>query len=89
MTIWLLKRLTKHPVYDCNDGFVVVADSEGEARRLADGYSGDEHDRDENYVMLPFWTNRAKASCIEIGLEYPQHEPGDRQRVVLRDFHAG
>ena len=77
--LYLLTRLGKEPVYDCNNGFVVSAVSEKEARELCSDRSfktGDEgHDS---------WQDTLKSNCELIGksaIEFSQ--------LVLTDFHAG
>lgn len=76
MKIWLLKRVENNraPVYDCNDGFVIRATSEGEAREIAAAQRGDEG--------AAVWRTAEGSSCEELVAD------GD-SGIILRDFHAG
>jgi hypothetical protein len=60
--------------WDCAHGFVVEAETEDEARRLASGGSGDEG--------AHAWLQSKYSHCIEL-------LPSDKPGVILRDFNAG
>ena len=85
MKLWLLRPVENpqaakgnpwEPWYNKAFGFVVRAETEEEARKLADGEAGDEN-RD---VCQP-WLNAKYSSCVELKVK---GEPG----VVIRDFAA-
>jgi hypothetical protein len=75
--LWLLRRNTElkwAPVYDCNDGFVIRAETEADARKIASEQRGDEGSE--------VWLSSEKSTCDEL------LQSGD-VGVVLQDFHAG
>lgn len=78
--VWVLERTddSEHaPVYDCTDGFVIVANSPARARQMAsdhvDGNGGGEG--------ADAWLDVERSSCRRLR---PTSEA-----VVLVDFHAG
>lgn len=73
--LWVLRRVGGEgtPTYDCNDGFVIRADDEAEARLMASKASGDEG--------ADVWLSRAESHCEEL---LQSGEPG----IILTDFHA-
>jgi hypothetical protein len=73
LKIWHIKRLTEVG-YDEYDAFVVIAETAGKARKLANEEECREGDR--------IWANPELASCAELKAE---GEP----RVVLGSFNAG
>lgn len=77
MKLWILlpnKKSRKwDPWYDKAFGFVVRAETEGEARALAEARSGDESRN------KPTWTDAKCSSCVELTQE---GEAG----VIMRDF---
>lgn len=75
MRLWLLDRAVPNgaPLYDCAHGFVIRAEDEIAARRLADGFAGDEG---------PRWTDPTFARCAEVTMDGPT-------AMILRDFNAG
>lgn len=76
--LWLLERLEERPVYDCNNGMIVAADTEDKARFLAS--SRDYGDEDP-----ALWLDAKRSSIVLIGMALPTVKSG----VVLRDFLAG
>lgn len=78
--LWLLRRYAYDgdPVYDCNDGFVVAAANEQEAREVA---ATDTHGDEGSDV----WRDPHRASVEMIGTASTGRPTG----VVLRDYHAG
>lgn len=76
MKLYLLTRISKKddPIWDCNDGAVVRATSEGHARLIANA----ELRGDEGHV----WHNPEGATCEELPID------GDAG-IILVDFHAG
>lgn len=73
MKVYFLNRLGELE-YDVAEGFIVLADSEKEARALASRQHGDEGPAT--------WTSSKLSTCEEVRLS---GEP----RVLLRDFYAG
>lgn len=74
MKLWLLKRESKFgPMYDVNNGFVIRAESEAQARNIASDHHGDEG--------IGFWLTD-KATCEEL---LPEGDVG----IILQDFNAG
>lgn len=63
-----------YSIYDCANGFVIEAETEQEARKIASDAHGDEG---ANAWLDPKWTY-----CNELK---PDGEPG----IWMRDFHAG
>lgn len=74
MKLWLLERLGRVG-YDENVGHVIAADTEEEARQLANAEAKDEGG---------IWKSDAAVSCVEIG-ETDRSWP----HIVLRSFNAG
>jgi hypothetical protein len=74
MRLWLLRRLSREPKYDVNDGFVIRAWSEDQARQLADRERADEGEG--------VWLSAARSSCEPL-------EQGGEPGVILIDFNAG
>lgn len=88
MHIWHLTR-TDEIGWDEVIGFVVIARTEAEARRLAQAQGGEEcavfsYDDDEP-SDTPFWLDSPHVRCERIGVPRDASEP----RVVLRSFNAG
>ena len=79
MKLWLLQRLDARFGYDETQGFVVVAETEDEARKIAQKNGGDETAWDS-----PFWTDSEMTTCRELRAE---HFP--EAKIILRDFSAG
>jgi hypothetical protein len=84
--LWILRpvdgRDEWEPWYDKAFGFVVSAENEDEARRLADSSGGDETrkwDADESKHVHP-WLDAQASTCEELAA----HSSG----VVMCDFHA-
>lgn len=73
--LWLLKRkdYLHMPLYDCNNGFVIRAESRSDARWLASKEKGDEGP--------DVWLSEDTSSCEEL---LQSGEPG----VILIDFNA-
>lgn len=71
---WLLTRLDDIVIYDNNEGFVIEAASEQEARQIAADNAADEG--------RMTWLSSSKSSCKPI-------VPSKTPQVILRDFHAG
>lgn len=86
MPLFILRPTTRFARgYDMAQGFVVRAENESTARRLAAEAGGDEQPTDEDsYYPLPNtgWLNPACASC-ELLL------PDGETDVIIRDFNAG
>ena len=87
MKLWLLRpavpAMNRNPwasEYDCAYGFVVSAETEAEARRLAQAQGGDETGFPKG--SRPTWKDAAYTTCDELT---PGSEPG----IVMRDFVAG
>lgn len=76
MNIWHLGIIGGEwdPWYDTAEGFVVIADSEDEARALADANGGNENEK-----RRP-WLDPSLTFCHELTAD-------GVARVVLRDFH--
>jgi len=86
MKIWLLDSredfLHKDddpwiPWYDKAFGFVVIAETEDEARELASEQAGDEADGD----FFNPWMDEEYSTCVEL-------KPEGVPRVVLRNFKS-
>lgn len=78
MKLWILKA--KKPVgYDSYNSFVVRAESEKNARKLAAESKGD-----ENYISRPvsFWESPDFSSCEELTALGPEE-------IVVGSFNAG
>lgn len=77
MKLWLLERnglIQGMPIWDCNNGFVIRAETEQHAREIASQQRGDEGSAT--------WLDPQRASCRELTGDGPQE-------VILRDFNAG
>jgi hypothetical protein len=74
MKLWILKRLTDHPEWDVNNGFVIRAETAEAARVLASQQRGDEG--------AGTWLKSEWSSCHELTIDGPSE-------VVLTDFNAG
>lgn len=74
MRLWLLKREKMRPYYDVADGFIVRAETEDDARKIASLDAGDEGNTT--------WLSAKYSSCE------PLSEIGPAQSI-LRDFNAG
>lgn len=88
MHIWHLTR-TDEIGRDEAIGFVVIARTEMEARRLAQGAGGDEcaafsYDDDEP-SDVPFWLDSPHVRCERLGVPHDTYG----SRIVLRSFNAG
>ena len=95
MKLWLLRPSDNLPNennpwipwFDKAFGFVVRADTEEEARRLAEDESGDEEEYDYNIATRTKtltstpWLDPSLSTCIELT---DSGEPG----IVIQDFHA-
>ena len=86
MNLYLLRPVEGDPAwkpwYDKMFGFVVRAETESEARAMAQAMAGDEA-RDDNFQRTtPIWTDAARTTCVELNAN--SGEPG----VVISDFHA-
>lgn len=76
MRLWLLRATGDTPSYDYYDAFVVRAETETEARALAQAKGGDEA-RDGD-----FWTDPAKSACEMMSM-------GGTAGIVIGSFNAG
>lgn len=74
MRLWLLKRSAQWPEYDVNNGFVIRAATETDARQLAAGQRGDEG--------AETWLDSALSTCEPLTDDGPAE-------IVLLDFNAG
>ena len=63
--------------YDRADGFVVLAQTEEQAREICSTWGGDEIHNTPDY-----WTNAQYSMCKKIGVSWEKEA-----RQVLRDFH--
>lgn len=83
MRLWILRPVEGlpenddpwEPWYDKAVGFVVRAETEAAARRLANAQAGDENSH------AAVWLDRAVSTCVELT---PEGDEG----VVLRDYMA-
>ena len=72
MKLWLLRPVDNDPAwvpwYDKAFGFVIRAETEREARLIADQKGGSERlNRSGDWRRsLEIWTNPARASCVEL-----------------------
>jgi hypothetical protein len=73
MNIWLLERRGKTG-YDEVEGFIVIADTEEEARRYASQKPGDEGKN--------VWLNSLLSHCMLVTSAWPNG-------VLIRSFRAG
>jgi len=81
VNIYLLEGL-RDTGYDSYNGFVVIADTEEEARALP-GRGGDESDFEQD--GLTYWVNPKTSLCTLIGTALPDAGRG----IVISDFRAG
>lgn len=91
MRLWLLKARTDLPTareanpwvpwYDKADGFVVRAESDELARKLAQEQGGDEVGASYNHPRIPAWTDSKFSTCEPL-------EQDGAEGVVLCDFSA-
>ncbi len=65
---------------DVADGFVIVARSNKYARQMASADCGDEGPG--------VWLDKKYSTCRPIGVPYEERTK-KRERIVLRDYHAG
>lgn len=88
MKLWLLRPIDENagpwaPTYDLMFGFVIRAETEQQAREIAEENGGCENE--EGYyssALKVVWCDSALVSCVELTAE---GEPG----VVIHDFNAG
>lgn len=75
MKLFLLERNIEEtdPVYDCFDKKLIRAETEEDARRLANADPADEG---------PVWENGSRVNCKEILID-------GIEEVVITDFHSG
>jgi hypothetical protein len=81
MKLWLLKRPVDkpgHQIWDAYSGFVVRAETEEDARKLANK----ESQKPDRGYEGPIWEDHQKTSCKQL---IDEGEPG----VILDDFMAG
>lgn len=83
MKIWILRPINPlggpwKPWYDKAFGFVIGAETEQEARAIAQKKGGNECGHDKS---IQAWIDPSLSSCIEMT---EPHQPG----VILRDFAA-
>lgn len=90
MNIYLLKAHDRNRGYDLHQGFVVVAKSPGQARRIAcsEYFNGEpfdeptQRDKDER----KFWSDAKTSACSCVGIyRGPEMAP----HVLLADYRAG
>ena len=75
MELWLLSRPEEKVTYDQYGGFIIRAETEAEARKIA----FDAHDRAGYFFKT--WVD-ADATCTIVT---PEGDPG----IILSDFNAG
>jgi len=82
MKLYILRPIHDDPLwfprYDKAFGFIVAAESEEQARALAQARGGDETDWDSS---CPAWTDPQHSTCAEL-------VAGDTSGVIMRDFAA-
>lgn len=80
MKLWILRpakeSLLWNPWYDKAFGFVIRAETEEDARRIAQENAGD-----ETRYNAPAWTDPVNSTCIELTADGPEEE-------IMRDFAA-
>lgn len=88
MKLWILRPIEDHPAwepwYDKAFGFVVRAESESEARRVAQENGGEECYRGKDGYgtgKSECWTDPSAATCVELSAD---GHPG----LVMTDFAA-
>lgn len=96
MLLFLLESV-KEANYDCNAGFVIAANSEEEARIIAQTHRGGDETtawEGSKTVEVQFWTNPKLASCEQIGVTCEEladllYKPIETARIILISFKAG
>ena len=89
MKLWILKPVNSEegfwdPWYDKAFGFVVRAETQAEARDVAQANGwGEIHDHygEEGQVTRPAWTDCKHSTCEEL---LPDGEPG----LIMKDTHS-
>lgn len=86
MKLWLLRPIAGHglwePWYDKAFGFVVRAETEKEARAIAQANGGDETRGDVGYERsVPVWTDPIHSTCVELTAD-------GEEGLVIMDFAA-
>jgi hypothetical protein len=79
-----LYPLVEIPKYDVVHNFVISAESEKQARKMAQKKAGDEayvHKKDGSLKKISFWTNPKKTGCELL--------KSNSIRIVSRSFNAG
>jgi len=83
MKLWLLRPIEGdafwEPWFDKAFGFVVRADTEEQARQLAQADGGDEKRERFGGKPRPAWTDATHSTCVELTAE-------GAAQIVLRDF---
>jgi hypothetical protein len=76
LKLYLLKRIIhpRDPIWDCNDGFIIRAQTQTMARSIASDAAGDEGPAT--------WLEADCSTCEELNVNGPS-------AIILRDFHAG
>lgn len=77
-------HLIQHPRnhLDYHDGFVVVAKSARDARKMASRWSSDDM---SPRTLYPEWLDRTQTTCLKLGVPSGKVPAG----VVLASFNAG
>ncbi len=87
---YFVLRAKEEVGYDCYDGFVVEADNEIEARKIAQENGGDEIQewvhRYTKRIDVQFWINAALSTCEPIE-EAGWHR--EQTGVILGSYNAG
>jgi hypothetical protein len=84
MKLWKLeptKRGEQYVALDCNNGFVIRAESEQDAREIAEAAAGDERSDAVRDGHPGFWIVSKLAKCSELTAE-------GKAAIVLESFHA-
>ena len=90
MKLWLLRpqpdleQSPWEPWYDKAFGFVVRAETEQEARELADEHGGDERRDMARFLETSrpdAWSNPVYSTCIELAVE-------GKAEMIIRDFKS-
>ncbi len=89
MKIWLLKARENLPIghdmwahpYDKCHGFVIRAENESQARRIADSVGGDENREVKDFRP---WLSNVTSSCEEL-TEF--NDEGCRAGVIMKDYY--
>jgi len=80
MKLWLLRPITKKkggpwdPWYDKSFGFVICAETEESARKIADKNAGDENLDDKHPWLKTSWS-----TCKEL-------LPNDKEKLIMKDY---